>query len=111
MATPWAAKHKKRAADAKSAKAAAGDKSVEEWLGETVTVDGHRVERWKIAAVFVLAFFMGPSALGYALLTLVVYLVYSRLYLKGATPASLWAEYTDAATALSKKSKQRKNKR
>lgn len=116
MPTPWAEKHRQRAAEAKSegrrtpVATAATPGSAEEWFAVTVDLDGHLVERWKIAAAVVLAFFVGPGALGYALLLLTAYFVYTRLYLKGITPADLWNEYTSHAAELSKKNKQKKGK-
>jgi hypothetical protein len=110
MATPWAEKHRQRAAEAKSAKVASPG-SAEEWLAETIDLDGHLVERWKIGAAVMLAFFIGPGALGYGLLLLTAYYVYTRMYLKGITPTDLWNEYTNHAAELSKKNKPKKGKR
>jgi hypothetical protein len=101
MATPteWADKHRQRAADARSAQAsAASSGSAEDWLSES---------RWKLAAAVTLTVCAGPGALGYATVLVLAYLVYTRLYLTGTTPAALWEDYTAAAMALSQKKRKK----
>ena len=106
MATPtaWADKHRQRAAGARSdASTSHGGGPAGDWLAESVAIDGHEVQRWKLAAAAVVAFFVGPGALGYAIVLCLLYLAYTRLYLTGTTPALLWADYTEAAAAQPRK--------
>ena len=108
--TAWADKHRQRAAGARSAAASAshGGGPAGDWLAESVAIDGHEVQRWKLAAAAVVAVFVGPGALGYAIVLFLLYLAYTRLYLTGTTPAVLWADYTEAAAQPRKKGKKGK---
>ena len=87
---------------------ASGGGPAGDWLAESVAIDGHEVQRWKLAAAAVVAVFVGPGALGYAIVLFLLYLAYTRLYLTGTTPAVLWADYTEAAAQPRKKGKKGK---
>ena len=119
MATPWAAQHRQRAAEARAIAPApppashpgvgAGSTSSgtaaewRAWLSGTAAVDGHAVPRWHMLAAALGVLLVGPSALGYALCALVMYLVYTRVVAAGETPQTLGDAYlNDVAAAAGK---------
>ena len=68
-----------------------------------VAVDGHAVPRWHMLAAALGVLLVGPSALGYALCALVIYLVYTRVVAAGETPQTLGDAYlNDVAAAAGK---------
>ena len=116
MATPWAAQHRLRAAEARASAPAPPPASVgggstgggfaaewRAWLSGTTVVDGHVVARWHLLAAALGVLLVGPSALGYALCALVMYLVYTRVVVAGETPQTLGDAYLeDVAVAAGK---------
>ena len=71
----------------------------EPWLAGTVDIRGHALVRWHLLLAAFCALGAGPKSLGYGLLALALHSCYTELYLKGRTPARLWASLQrEAAT-------------
>ena len=103
MPSEWADRYKDRGAERMS------QPDPSRWLSQEQLIDGHAVPRWTIGALIVFCFFVGPSSLGYLIMLAVIYLAYTRVYLKGVTFASVKETYLTAA-ARSEPPKQRRRK-
>mmetsp|Transcript_12197 Transcript_12197/g.25606 ORF Transcript_12197/g.25606 Transcript_12197/m.25606 type:complete len:121 (+) Transcript_12197:81-443(+) len=76
-----------------------------------VTIDGRRWPKWIFAAVLIWFGFAGPKVLGYVLIFLIVYFIYTRTYLQGIrSPAQLW-EALKAASATPQATPKKEKKR
>jgi hypothetical protein len=119
MTTPWAEIHEARRrasvvtdstvpSSAEEVLAAGGDSEGDAgaWLRMTVDVDGHSVPRWGFVALVIVVLLKGPSALGFLALATGGYFAYTRGYLQGHTPESLWERYkAHCATLIPQKAK------
>jgi len=74
-------------------------------------IDGHYVPKWIFVALLIYVGFAGPSILGYVVLFLIAYFVYTRVYLQGVrTPAQLFARWKAASAAPPKGDEKDKKK-
>ena len=80
------------------------------WYLKTTTLDGIVVTNWHLAIVMLLCFLWGPSSLGYGILAAMIYLIYTRIYLKGHTPSSLFEDYKRSVVAGSEKKRKKTKK-
>ena len=88
MATEWAKQHRERAAGKRR------ERLSNDFLSQPVLQFGERrLLRWQLGLMVVLAFAVGPSALGYG--TIIIAAAYLIRFLKGKSLEGLKSEYME----------------